>query len=108
MSEPFEGKKLFIVSVEQSIMVLASDEKEAEQVAKDEAGCGGGIEWNDAMYSAYEGLLYGWGKSLPFGEHPDLTCAEIREAWNEYERTRPRTRAELEAAGQVPLIPEAA
>jgi hypothetical protein len=30
--------------------VLASDACEAEEIAKEQAACGGDIDWNDAMY----------------------------------------------------------
>lgn len=110
MNEPFDGKKLFTVEIEQTIVVLAANETEAEEIAKDTAGCGGDLDWNDAMYSSYESgrcLPADWVKAIPFGleNMKDQTCGQIRDALEEYERTRPPTKAELEALGQVPLIP---
>lgn len=102
---PCEGKKLFIVQIEQAIMVLAEDEAEASEIATHEAGCGGNIEWNEADFHAYEGFLFGWDKSIPFGPHNhDMTCAQIRDAWREYEASRLPTQAELEALGQESLL----
>lgn len=102
---PFDGKRLFTVEIEQSVVVLAATEKAAEEIAKDVA-CGHDIEWLDAMYSAYESprLPDGWDKTQPYGHEGRETCEQILEALEEYERTRPPTLAELEAMGQQPLI----
>lgn len=107
---PFGGKKLFNVEVENDLVVLASDRDEAEAIAKkvvtrnaDE------LDWHDASYGASEVRKYlphGWANALPYGDEDKFTCKQIIEAWEEYERTRPLTKAELEAKGQVPLIQE--
>jgi hypothetical protein len=105
MSEhPFDGKSLFIVNIEQSIMVLAKDRKDAESVAQDVVS---ELDWSESYFAAYQGFLAGWEGSIPFGEQQgDQTCSQIREALAEYERTSARTRAEIEALGQQSLIPE--
>lgn len=110
IAPPFGGKKLFNVEVENDLVVLASNRAEAEAIAKkivtqnaDE------LDWHDASYGAWEAgksLLHGWDDALPYGDEDKFTCKEIMEAWEEYERTRPLTKAELEAKGQVPLIQE--
>lgn len=106
--QPFSGRKLYEVEIKQTVVVLAVDEKEAEEIAKREASCGGDIDWNDAVYSAYRPKHFpaDWLKSQPFGDdNPKYqTCEQIIAAWEEYERTRPLTKAELESAGQQRLV----
>lgn len=104
--QPFEGKKLFAVEIEKTIFVLASHRHEAEEIAHEEAGCGGHLEWEggDVFAIEAESVPKDWRNAIPFGLHKsDATCAQILEAWAEYEQTRPVTQAELEAAGQMRL-----
>ena len=106
---PFEGKRLFTVEIEQTVVVLASDACEAEEIAKEQAACGGDIDWNDSMYGAYEAgrsLPADWVKAIPFGMGTirQQTCQQIRDAWDAYEVAKPPTTAELEALGQQRLI----
>jgi len=111
MSEqPCGGKRLFTVEIQTEVVVLADDEAEAEDIAKEQASCGGDIEWNDADYSiqeVYSWLPPDWLKSPPFGmprEMKQMTCEQIIAAWKEYEAEQPPTIAELEALGQQRLI----
>jgi hypothetical protein len=107
--EPFEGKRLFTVEIEQTIVVLASDDAEAEEIATEAASCGGGVDWNDANYAPIEvegRLPPDWLKAIPFGiprGMKEQTCAQILAAWAEYEAARLPTAAELEAMGQQRL-----
>lgn len=100
---PFDGKVLFEVEIQQTIMVMASDESDAVDIAKEEAFS---IEWNDADYDAREAsyVVGAWAKSEPYGSDLRLTCDQIMEKLEEYERNRPPTKAELEAMGQQRLM----
>ena|SRR5688572_33156396 len=109
LEAPFEGKRLYEVQIEQTIIVLASDEGEADEIAREQASCGGNIDWNDANYDTCElaHVPADWQKAIPFGmPHGmrDRTCQQIFDAWKEYETARPPTAAELEAMGQQRLI----
>jgi len=103
--QPFEGKRLFEVEISQTIFVLAQDESEAKEIAAEQASCGGNLEWTDAQCFAHKatGLPKDWRDAIPFGANNDETCEQVAEAWEEYERARPMTQAELEAAGQMRL-----
>lgn len=108
LEHPFQGRKLFNVEIQREIVVLAADESEAIEIAKRQSGCGGGIEWNDADYSALETewLPKGWTGAIPFGAGNDkeLTCGEIIDAVEDYERSLSPTKAELESMGQQRLV----
>lgn len=109
-----EPKRLFEVELTLTVYVAAEDAAEAERVAEDAHRAG---EFNDLIDAAYvcpaaaevgdvRRIPSTWRTALPWAaesEYP-LTCAQTVEAWQEYERTRPRTRAELEAAGQRSLL----
>lgn len=45
LETPFDGKRLFEVEIQSTIYVLAADDSEAEDIAKEQASCGGDIEW---------------------------------------------------------------
>lgn len=107
---PFDGKKLFVVEIERTIMVMASDRKKAEAIASEAESEFSFSSDNEAEFGAYEVgkyMLAGWEDAIPYGmkNMKDQTCSQIKDALDEYERTRPPTRAELEAMGQQPLIP---
>lgn len=111
IEEPFEGKKLFTVEIERTIMVMASDRKEAEAIASEVESEFSFNSDNEATFSAYEPGKYlpnGWDTGIPYGleNMKDQTCEQIMGAFEEYERTRPPTKAELEALGQQQLISE--
>lgn len=104
-------KQLFAVEVEATLYAIADDDSEAEKIiqsaldsdryARDDVASG-------ALLSAYEVVhpkhhLGVWRDSIPYGEEQDRTCQQVLDEWLEWERTRPRTQAELEAAGQLRL-----
>lgn len=109
LEAPFGGKKLFTVEIETEVVVLASDESEAEEIAKEQAGCGGNVDWNDADYTVQESdgwIPPDWTNAIPFGmgTTKQRTCEQILAAWKEYEAAQPPTAAELEALGQQRLL----
>jgi DNA primase large subunit len=105
MNEP---KKLYEVEVKTVFYVAADSQEEAEEMAADAISMGDvdlsderEIEaWHvkDSMY-----IEKAWADVTPQGG--DKPCYEMADEWREYERTRPRTAEELEAAGQQRLVP---
>jgi hypothetical protein len=103
--KPLDGKKLFEVEIQKSIYVLAADEDDAVEIAKSETHR---MDWYDVDFDAQESsyVVGEWSKAEPYGSKLGLTCEQIMSQLQEYEKNRPPTKAELEAMGQVPLIPE--
>lgn len=106
--------KLFEVDIESTLYVVAKDEDEAERVAQRAIETEHAAASDMALGATFEAYqvdserhhLGDWRNSLPYGER-SRTCQQILDEWVEWERTRPLTAAELEAAGQLRLIQEA-
>lgn len=104
-----EPKRLYEVEITATLYVVARTERGAERVAA-EALENGKVE-DLAMTACIEASVVNevrhisgsWEDAYPFGGN-EKTCTQWVEDWDEYERTRPRTAAELEAAGQQRLI----
>lgn len=102
-------KRLFHVSFEFDMVVLAEDEKEARQVAEDDCD----DAFRDCRYGLYPfvdeirdmSLLPSeWARSAPWGGDGSATCEQIMLAIEEAEKKRPPTAEEIEAAGQMRLL----
>lgn len=101
-----EPKRLYEVEATVKVYVLADDFSEACEVAR-EAVTSGDVDINDSDLDAFEvtdasGIETEWRDCIPFGG--ELNCLEHFEERERYERERPRTREELETAGQQSLL----
>jgi hypothetical protein len=104
MSEP---KKLYEIEVSTTVYVTADDAADAIDIAI-EAIEHGNVEFDRREIDAYQirdpgRVMAEWRNAYPFGSSNE-TCDELARAWEKYERTRPSTAKELEAAGQQSLI----
>ena len=109
LEPPFEGRKLYEVTITESIFVLAADDDEAGDIARRQANSGGDIDWNDADYDIGEAAYVptAWADSIPFGFRRGekyRTCGDVFTAWQEYEQHKPATQQELERVGQQRLV----
>jgi hypothetical protein len=101
-------KKLYEIEITTLIYAAADDGDKAIDVALRAIGKGE-AELNTRDASSFHvsdsrTINKDWRTAIPFGADGDQTCIQVAAAWEEYERTRPRTAKELEALGQQPLI----
>jgi hypothetical protein len=103
-----QPKKLFEVQVEAVFYAVADDEAGAEQAILD-AISSGDVTFDEpgdliaGQVTSFKGFDREWENARPFGDGGRETCGDLIRAWEEYERSRPRSAAELEAAGQQTL-----
>jgi hypothetical protein len=102
-----EPKRLYEVEVAVKVYVLADDAPEADEIAT-EAITSGDVELSDGDMDTFEitdarHIAKKWRDSIPFGG--TFNCLTHFEERERYERERPRTQEELEAAGQQTLLP---
>lgn len=100
-----EPKRLYEVEVTVKVYVLADDRSEAYEVASDAISRGdvdlGGRDMDAFEVTATTQIEPEWRDCIPFGG--ELNCLEHFTERERYERERPRTREELERAGQQSL-----
>ena len=109
-----EPKRLYEVELTLTVYVAAGSGEEAERVADDAHRKGEFDDLIDAAYVCPTAAEVGdvrripstWRAALPYAADSEygLTCAQTVETRQEWERTRPRTLEELEAAGQQTLL----
>lgn len=102
-------KRLFHVEYDFDMVVLAENEEEAREIAKEDCD----EAFADCRYELYpvvseirdmRSLPSFWSNSAPWGSDGDTTCEKIMFAVEEAERKRPPTAEEIEAAGQMRLL----
>lgn len=103
-----EPKRLYEMEVQVKFYVAADNEEEAAELAQ-EAIESGDVELRDGDVDALEiteerFIEKEWRDSVPFGG--EMNCLEHFSERERYEAERPRTREELEAAGQRSLLAE--
>jgi hypothetical protein len=104
---------LYKVQFEGEVVIYTEGETPGEYEVRDAireeiSGMGGGVD-GLCVYSpervTAKTFLGEWAQSRPYEREDDMTCAQILAAEAEAEKRRPPTAAEIEAAGQVRLIP---
>lgn len=99
---------LFHVEIDLELYVVADSQDEAERIAErhlhEEAHSA--CYWASEPVTKEENVPGDWIDCLPYGaKRSGKTVRQILAEQAEAERTRPPTLAEIEAAGQVRLIP---
>jgi hypothetical protein len=74
-------KRLFTVSIEAEVVVLAESQEQAEEIAQKAAGTIDGDQWEASPASPMTCMPGGWdGECIPFGDgdpqEPDRTIAQ--------------------------------